>query len=504
MRKLFYILTICFALVSFKPSMDLENYVMVNTIVLTDADILAFPGAVGHGKNATGGRAGTTIYVTNLNNSGSGSFREAVTTAGARIVLFKTGGTITLTTDITITTDDLTIAGETSAGDGIAIYGKTVKFSNCDNIIVKNIRFRGGDTATDDSVRLVQTSSTVEMNGFIFDHCSISWGADENFGSGGARGDAEITNVTVSNSIISETFNILGVLMFHETTNYSYIRNLFAHNTDRNIHASTETSSFEFINNFVYGFRFGTHPTVLNDHDIIGNVYVDGHDTSTEVIKLQGCINNCDPDITSGAGTNWFVDDNTFDGADADAVGGRYNDQAESGTPVLSSGYSALANAVVQDSVLAFSGARARMEGVDALDAHMRADALNGSAGGYVTLESQTTGLPTLSAGTAYTDTDNDGLSDAYETDNGGSVTASTRPSTAIISNGTIIDQSGVTSFATLGYTHLDIFLADLANDWDGFEVTSSGPVSSNIIRAHKIRLGTGGGGAFLGTNKIN
>ena len=72
----------------------------------------AFIGAEGFGEDASGGRGGTTIQVTNLNDSGAGSFREAVTTVGARIVVFRVGGIIELSSNIDITNGLLTISGQ--------------------------------------------------------------------------------------------------------------------------------------------------------------------------------------------------------------------------------------------------------------------------------------------------------------------------------------------------------------------------------------------------------
>lgn len=82
----------------------------------------AFPTAEGFGANAVGGRGGRVIEVTNLNDSGNGSLRSAMETSGRRICVFRVSGTITLKRAIRVSQPYLTVAGQTSPG-GVQIKG---------------------------------------------------------------------------------------------------------------------------------------------------------------------------------------------------------------------------------------------------------------------------------------------------------------------------------------------------------------------------------------------
>src|SRR2546421_2241517 len=96
----------------------------------------AFPGAEGYGANAAGGRGGTIVHVSNLNDSGSGSLRTAVSAAN-RTVVFDVSGTIDLATDLKITKSNITVAGQTAPGDGITLKRRLFSVENTHDVIVR-------------------------------------------------------------------------------------------------------------------------------------------------------------------------------------------------------------------------------------------------------------------------------------------------------------------------------------------------------------------------------
>lgn len=133
----------------------------------------AFPGAEGHGRYVTGGRGGKVVHVTNLNDSGTGSFREAVKT-GNRIIVFDVAGVIALKSDLKIG-DNITILGQTAPSPGITLRYYTVQPGS--NNIIRFLRIRRGQekNINDGADATWQRNKT----GIIFDHCSFSWSIDE-------------------------------------------------------------------------------------------------------------------------------------------------------------------------------------------------------------------------------------------------------------------------------------------------------------------------------------
>ena len=139
-------------------------------------DVPAFPGAEGHGRYVTGGRGATkVIHVTNLKNSGTGSFRSAVSGSSKKIIVFDVGGVIPLASDVTIGANT-TILGQTAPYPGITLRYYTVR-PNGNNIIMRFIRIRRGQEK--DVNDGADASWARNLTGIILDHCSFSWSIDE-------------------------------------------------------------------------------------------------------------------------------------------------------------------------------------------------------------------------------------------------------------------------------------------------------------------------------------
>lgn len=136
----------------------------------------AFPGAEGHGRYTTGGRGGQVIHVTNLNDSGAGSFRNAVNGNSKKIIVFDVAGVIALKSNLTIGSNT-TILGQTAPAPGITLRYYTINTEERNNIIVRFMRFRRGQEK--DVNDGADAATGRHSTGIIFDHCSFSWSIDE-------------------------------------------------------------------------------------------------------------------------------------------------------------------------------------------------------------------------------------------------------------------------------------------------------------------------------------
>lgn len=153
----------------------------------------------GYGKDTKGGTGGKIITVTNLNDSGSGSFRAALAVSGTRIIRFNVAGTITLNNDLTITKPYVTVEG-----NGIQLRNGMIKVRTND-VILRDIKVRAGDVKNNSST---QDRDAISINGtsvynIVIDNVSAVWGPDV----GGITILNGAHHVTVQDSIIGEGLN---------------------------------------------------------------------------------------------------------------------------------------------------------------------------------------------------------------------------------------------------------------------------------------------------------
>ena len=153
----------------------LTTLLLISALTTITAQTPAFPGAEGHGRYVTGGRGGKIVHVTNLNDSGTGSFRQAVSGSDKKIVVFDVGGVIALNSDVSIGANT-TIMGQTAPSPGITLRYYTVSPAG-NNIIMRYIRVRRGqERNVNDGA---DASWCRHLTGIIIDHCSFSWSIDE-------------------------------------------------------------------------------------------------------------------------------------------------------------------------------------------------------------------------------------------------------------------------------------------------------------------------------------
>lgn len=248
---------------------------------------LAFPGAEGYGRFARGGRGGVVVEVTNLNDSGPGSLRDALTgNYGPRTVVFTVSGLITLESDLIISQFNpyVTLAGQTAPGKGICTRKYQLGISGGRDLIVRHVRSRPGNL----SGTTLNGSGMSGSDHCIMDHISISWGIDEELSTRTSK------NVTFQRSLISEALNIAGHQNYPPGTKHGYAatvggdiaslhHNLLAHNEGRNWSmgggldaAGYFAGRLDIFNNVVYNWGGRTTDGGAHEVNFVGNYYKPG------------------------------------------------------------------------------------------------------------------------------------------------------------------------------------------------------------------------------------
>ena len=219
---------------------------MLMSSIGTMAQQLAFPGAQGWGRFATGGRTGSVYHVTNLNDSGTGSLRDAVSQPN-RIVVFDVSGVIRISSRI-VFAKNLYVAGQTAPGEGVTVYGDGVSFSGADNIIVRYMRFRMGAVGTKDK----DCAGIANGQNMIFDHCSFAWGQDENFSINWDNKGTAPKNITLQNSIVGQGLMTHSAGGLMQADNITLYRLLLVDNSTRNFKVKGIN---QYANNLVYNWK---------------------------------------------------------------------------------------------------------------------------------------------------------------------------------------------------------------------------------------------------------
>ena len=232
----------------------------------------AFPGALGFGANATGGRGGTVYHVTTLADSGTGSFRDAVS-ATNRIVVFDVGGYISLSSAVSVK-KNITIAGQTAPGGGIGFKGGEISFASATNIICRYLRIRpGSDTASTDDDAL----SLYRAQNVICDHVSLEFGPWNNIDA--VSDDWQnfpVASITFQNCLdANPTGQQFGAHTESVSSTMSWFCNIFANSHNRN---PLSKINDVFVNNVLYNCSAGytTHTSTEFSHDIVNNYFIAG------------------------------------------------------------------------------------------------------------------------------------------------------------------------------------------------------------------------------------
>jgi len=416
----------------------------------------AFPAAEGFGASATGGRGKAVAEVTNLNDDGPGSLRDAIS-GGDRTVVFRVSGTINLNSRLKLNHPNITIAGQTAPGDGICLRGHELFIADTENVIVRYLRLRPGD----ESKTELDALTVWNAKDVIIDHCSLSWSTD-------SLNDVvkQSGNVTVQWCILSEPL----VRSVHSKGSHGYAtgwdgrtkgggsfhHNLIAHAASRAPrigYFKVDRGLIDCRNNVIYnsGPSYGGEG---DDFNFVGNYYRPGPDSE----RLRKKVNLFD---VWSADTRMYVADNVYEGQKQVAADNRaavsFNTNADATTKkgdaatCLVDKPFDVPQVTTQPAERAYeliiAQAGATLPARDAVDVRIINDVKNRS-GKPIDSPTEVGGWPELKSAEAPADGDHDGMPDAWESKHG------LDPNDP--SDGAKAKEAG-------GYTNLEVYLNELA-----------------------------------------
>lgn len=417
---------------------------------------MAFPGADGYGKYASGGRGGKIIKVTNLKDSGPGSLREAINTKGARIIVFDTAGTIYLKSDLKINEGDVTIAGQTAPGDGICVAGYPTKI-HANNVIIRFMRFRLGDINKVEEDAL----SGQQSNNLIIDHCTVSWSVDE------AASFYRNKNFTMQWSLISHSLNN----SVHHKGEHGYggiwggVKASFHHNLIANHNSRTprfsgsattpneENELVDFVNNVIFNWGINSvYGGELGRYNVVNNYYKPGPATSKS--RKFRIVN---PSVPYG---KFYVDGNYMDGSNVISAN-NWNGGVQAENPLqakadkaFETGMSKTTSAeIAYQQVIHFAGASKVRDGYDELIVQqvMTGIATDGkNKNGIIDSQTEVGGFPELKFYGKFADQDNDGMPDEWE------IKMGLNPKDPIDGNKKSLSQE---------YTNIEVYINEIVKD---------------------------------------
>ncbi len=403
----------------------------ITGITTVTAQTAAFPGAEGFGAQATGGRGGTVYHVTNLQDSGKGSFRDAVS-APHRIIVFDVAGVIRIGNKIQAASD-ITIAGQTAPGDGVVIYGNGISFAS--NTIVRYMRFRGSIKMSKGACTLVAD----DLQNAIFDHVSIQWGRWDNLH---IKNSSRVTlqYCMIGESIEPQRFGAL----FEGPKDVTVHHSLWIDNQSRNPKAK---AVIEYVNNVVYNWGsngfVGGHSAADHYQDVINNYFIAGPNSSGKFIGLFSATDhvyhagNYVDDNRDGQLNGRAVTDTDFTAAAATLVTVRNTSPA---VPVTQH-----TAAIAYEKVAAEAGASLKRDAVDSrIIGYLQS---KGTQGKIFMTEDEAGGQAAIAAAMAPADKDGDGMPDEWEKKHG------LDPSSAADGNLFTLDKN---------YTNIEVYLNSL------------------------------------------